>query len=108
MSDFSREYEREHMKAVRVGAAGRNGEVREPDSYLKFTEVDSSLKKGLKAAMKKDSKPKTKPKASLTKKPLSSSGTGQSNEPPKKSALEKRLLEIGWKRYEQAIKEGWR
>jgi hypothetical protein len=110
MADFSDEFLKDHMDAVRAGAAGRTGEVREPVSYLKFTEVDPMLKKSVKkaakksdAATKKKSTGKLKAKATA-KKPASSGGQ---QGPPPKTALQKRLLDIGWKRYEQYLNEGW-
>ena len=107
MSDSRDRYESQHRLAVRAGAAGRNSVVRQPVSYLKFTEVDPVLKKSVKKSMKKtDKKPKSKPKTiSKPKKPLTNAGQ---NDPPKKSALQKKLLEIGWQKYEQSMQERWR
>jgi len=111
MADFGDEYTSRHMDAVRVGAAGRNGEVRPPVSYLKFTEVDPVLRKTVKKAMKKkDSQPKKKKsegrlKAKATAKKSASSGGQQG--PPPKTAYQKRLLDLGWKRYENHMNDRW-
>ena len=111
MLDFQDEYAKEHVKAVRSGAVGRNGEVREPISYLKFTDVDPLLDKGVKKDMKKkESQPKKKKdvgrlKAKATAKKSTSSGGQQG--PPPKTAYQKKLLDIGWKRYEQYMNERW-
>ena len=110
MADFQDRYEKQHRDAVRAGAAGRNGEVRPTVSYLKFTEVDPSVSKGVKKAMKKTEtkKPKAKVgklKAKATAKPAASAGQ---QGPPPKTARQKKLLDIGWQKYEDHMNERWR
>ena len=108
MDDFRDRYERQHFNAVRAGAVGRNGSVRQPVSYLKFTEVDPALKKRVKKSMSEDKKKKPKAKSKTIAKPKKPLSSGASNEPPKKSALQKKLLEIGWKKYEEHMDNRWR
>lgn len=111
MADLRDEYARQHLNAVRAGAAGRKGEVRQPDSFLRFTELDPILDKAVKKSMKtKESAPKKKKdtgrlKAKATGR--SSASTGGQQGPPPKTARQKRLLDIGWQRYEDYMNKRW-
>ena len=109
MADFEDEYARQHQNAVRAGAAGRNGEVRPIVSYLKFTDVDSAMSKGMKKAMKTKETKKPEAKKSLLSKPKkkAKSSEGSKTELPRKSALQKKMQDIGWKKYERYIEERW-
>jgi len=109
MADFRDEYERQHLNAVRAGAAGRNGEVRPAESYLKFTEVEPSLSKGVKKAMnKKEKKPKAKVGKLKAKATAKSASSGGQQGPPPKTAYQKKLLDYGWKKYEEHMNDRWR
>jgi hypothetical protein len=96
MNDFIQEYGRLYNNALQAGAIGRKGYTRPKTTYLGLTPIPDDVKKVLK--MKSDT---SKPKKSKESKkaPKSKKLLSKSNEPPKNSKLQQRLLDLGWDRY---------
>jgi hypothetical protein len=101
--DFKEAYLRQHMEAVQAGARGQTGEVKPEKTFLGLTEVPDVLKKAVQKSNKAKKSTKSKPKSTKpTPKPKAKGLAAKSgqNGPPPKTALQKKLLKIGWDRWE--------